>query len=184
MVALKIAATTNLASCDGINSIQVIEPRHTMAAGPVSLSGQSAVARTLRVLVVDDDHDTADMLDMLIRHWGHQSLRVYDACTAIRTALEVRPDVVLLDVEMPTLGGCELATQLRKHFSRDECLIIAITGRADDERRLACNVAGIDLVLLKPVDPIIVETLLTLEGTRVNETATSGDAFITAIHKI
>jgi CheY-like chemotaxis protein len=78
------------------------------------------------------------------------------------------PDVVLVDIEMPHMDGRQVARQLRRDFPGNGCLIIAIVGQYDDRCHQECWDAGIDLVLLKPVSPTVLETLLMLESARLN----------------
>jgi CheY-like chemotaxis protein len=91
----------------------------------------------------------------------------------LKVAAAQHPDVVVLDIEMPLMDGCQVARQLRRDFSRKECLIVAVTERADHERGLQCQAAGIDLVLIKPVNSSVVETILMLECERVNRSRTN-----------
>ncbi|HUQ70074.1 MAG TPA: response regulator [Planctomycetaceae bacterium] len=128
----------------------------------------AAPRHVLTVLVVDDDEDTADGLVRLVRRWGHAASLAYNGGNALQVAFEQRPNVVLLDVQMPHMDGRELAQQLRLNLGAAECLIIAITGDTDEPGRHQCHEAGIDLVLIKPVDPTVIETLLQLETERVN----------------
>jgi CheY-like chemotaxis protein len=123
-------------------------------------------------LVVDDEQDTADALMWLVRRWGHAARLAYDGVDALQAAADQFPDVVLLDIEMPFMDGCQVARRLRLDFPGKECFIIAVTGRTDDKRRQQCTAAGIDLVLFKPVDPTIVETLLLLECELANRSRT------------
>ncbi len=132
----------------------------------------SVVPQVLRVLVVDDEQDTADSFAWLVGSWGHAASFAYNGAAALKAAAEQRPDVVLLDIEMPIVDGCQVARQLRVDVPRDECFIIAITGRADHRRRQQCVEAGVDLVLIKPVSPSVVETLLLLECVHVNRRRT------------
>lgn len=124
--------------------------------------------RALRVLVVDDERDTTDGLVWLIRHWGHAASFAYDGATAVKLAVAERPDVVLLDIAMPDMNGYDVSRQLRAHISRTAIFIIAITGRADHRHRQQCIEAGIDLFLIKPLAPSVLETLLLLEFMRGN----------------
>jgi DNA-binding response OmpR family regulator len=127
----------------------------------------TANPRVLRVLVVDDDQDTTNALGWLVNYWGHATFRAYEGAAAVRLAGEQRPDVVLLDIEMPHMDGLEAARQLRLNSSRDNCFIIAVTGWGDAEHHRQCLEAGVDLVLIKPVEPSVLETLLALESGRV-----------------
>lgn len=124
--------------------------------------------RLLRVLVVDAYPDTAELLARLVTHWGHAANAAQDSVAAMRFAAIAPPDVVLLDIMVPVTNGYDLARCLRRDPATQDCLIIAITGRADHQRREQCIEAGIDLVLLKPVDSSVVKTLLLLECTRIN----------------
>jgi len=134
------------------------------AAGPVPVRRP----RVLQVLLVDAYPATAELLARLVTQWGHAANAVQDSVAAMRLAAVTPPDVVLLDIELPVTNGYELARCLRRDLTTQDCLIIAITGRADHQRRQQCIEAGIDLVLLKPVNSAVVETLFLLECTRVN----------------
>ena len=130
--------------------------------------------RMLRVLVVDDEHDLADALVGQVHHLGHTARVAFNGMAALRVAAAQNPDVLLLDLEMPFMDGCQVAKHLRVDFPSKECFIIAITERANDRRRQQCIEGGIDLVLTKPVDPLLVETLLLLECERVNRRRARG----------
>ena len=123
-----------------------------------------AALRKLRVLVADDQRDATDGLARLVRCWGYEVRWAYDAATALEVAAAQLPDVVLLDIGMPRLNGCGLAEQLRLDVRHENCLLIAVTSHANEQRRQQCALAGIDLVLIKPVDCEIIELLLTLES--------------------
>jgi CheY-like chemotaxis protein len=126
-------------------------------------------ARTglLRVLVVDDERDTADGLSLLVAHWGHAAQKAYDGATALGKAARLTPDVVLLDIGMPDLDGCELARRVRRDEQLRDCFLIAISGFTDAAHRQRCRDAGIDLFLIKPVDSALLESLLELERVRL-----------------
>ena len=127
-----------------------------------------ASRKILRVLVVDEDQDAADALIGLVRRSGHAGYLAYDGIAALRMAAAAHPNVVLLDLDMRDMDGCQVARHLRLDFSRNECFIIAVTDWADDESRQQCVEAGIDLLLIRPFDPEVVETLLMLEYSLVN----------------
>jgi CheY-like chemotaxis protein len=126
-----------------------------------------AALRKLRVLVADDQRDATDGFARLVRCWGHEVRWAYDAAAALEVAAAQLPDVVFLDIGMPRLNGCGLAEQLRQGALHKNCLLIAVTGHADEPRRKLCAEAGIDLVLIKPVDCEIIELLLALESQRL-----------------
>ena len=124
--------------------------------------------RMLRVLVVDEERSSANALVRLMCHGTRASLPALDRYSGVRVAAAQHPDVVLLDLDLPLKDGCQAARHLRSNGPSKDCLIVAIAERVDDARREQCREAGIDLLLVKPVDPEVVETLLLLECLRVN----------------
>ena len=124
--------------------------------------------RMLRVLVVDEELSSANSLVRLMCHGARASLAIPDSYSGVRVASAQHPDVVLLDLDLPLKDGCQVARHLRSDDLCNDCLIVAVAERADDASRQQCREAGIDLLLVKPVDPEVVETLLLLECLRVN----------------
>jgi CheY-like chemotaxis protein len=118
----------------------------------------------LRVLIVDDYRASADTMAMLVDVWGHDVRRAYDGTTGLALAAAYQPDVLLLDIIMPGVSGLELALQVRRQARLNDCLMIAVTGRADAGHRLQCEEAGIDLFLLKPANLSFLRTLLMVES--------------------
>ena len=121
----------------------------------------------LRVLIVDDHRATADTLSSLVAKWGHDVRRAYDGVTGLALAAAYQPDVLLLDILMPDVSGIEVAMQVRRQDRLKHCFIIAVTGRTDAKHRSRCYEAGVDLLLIKPVAPPHMQTLLILESQRV-----------------
>jgi CheY-like chemotaxis protein len=114
----------------------------------------------LRVLVVDDDRDTADSYCVLLSLWGHRPFAAYDAASALSAARQQQPHVALLDVALPAVNGLELARRLRAEPGLD-VLLVAVTGYGTAEDRARCAAAGFDHHLLKPVEPDALRGLLT-----------------------
>jgi CheY-like chemotaxis protein len=107
----------------------------------------------LRILVVEDNKDAADSMAMLLRiHCGHTVDVAYSGLQALQIANMHRPDVVLLDLGLPTLNGYQVAEEIRARPDGAEIVIIAITGHSYPEAVEASTAAGIDLHLVKPVD--------------------------------
>jgi DNA-binding response OmpR family regulator len=151
-----------------------LEAHHQhQVGGDAAASGQlrltASAPRLLRVLVVDDDQDATDSLARLVRDWGHEVRWAYDAGVGLQVAAAEPPDLVLLDIAMPQIDGCDLARQLRGDARLKECFLIAVSGCGDEAHRRRCLQAGIDLVLVKPVDPLILESLLVLEREYVRD---------------
>ena len=114
----------------------------------------------LRVLVVDDDEDTAVSMAMLLVMWGHDASTARDGRTALAMAAAQCPEVVLLDVGLPDgLDGWQVAKKLTQN-SCPKPFVIAITGHAGDDARVRSEEAGVNLHLTKPVPHDVLQGLL------------------------
>ena len=105
------------------------------------------------ILVVDDNADAADTLAGLLLLCGADVRVAYDGLAALAVADGFQPDVGLFDVDMPRMGGCELARRVRAAAGRRPMLLAAITGVSDDNAVSRTTTAGFDLHLTKPADP-------------------------------
>jgi CheY-like chemotaxis protein len=112
--------------------------------------GASAVPR--RVLVVEDDPDCRTALRLYLQTFGHGVEAVGDGLQAVRKGLAWRPDIALIDLDIPLLDGCEVARGLRALLG-EGLLLVALTGRSRPEDRARALGAGFDCYLLKPVEP-------------------------------
>lgn len=110
---------------------------------------------TRRILVVDDLHDSADTLAMLLRLHGHQVETAYDGEEAVTRASEFRPEVILLDLGMPRMGGDLACRVIRAQPWGKDLRIIALTGWGQESDRRRTEEAGFDNHLVKPVDPAV-----------------------------
>src|SRR5262249_28720287 len=95
-----------------------------------------------RVLVVDDNAHAALSIAVLRGLWGHEAHTACDGLQALDLALALAPDVVLLDLGLPGLDGCEVARRLRAAGSQS--LLIALTGYGHDDDRARSRAAGFD----------------------------------------
>jgi PAS domain S-box-containing protein len=113
-----------------------------------------------RVLVADDNPDSADSCAALLELWGHDVQVAYTGPQALALAESFRPQVLLLDIGMPGLNGYEVAERIRAHEWGQDMTLVAITGwgQADDKRRALA--VGFDHHLTKPIDPESLEPLL------------------------
>jgi DNA-binding response OmpR family regulator len=116
---------------------------------------------SLRVLIVEDDEDTATSLATLLQMYGYEVELASNGPTACRAVQANAPDIVLLDIGLPKMDGWEVATQIREQSTWRRPLLVAITGFDADKDRLRSREAGIDLHLVKPVDA---ERLITFLG--------------------
>ena len=116
--------------------------------------------RGLRVLIADDNRDSAESLGMLLELSGHEVMLAHDGLNALAMAAERLPDAALLDIGMPGLDGYQVAAGIRREPWGADMTLIAITGWGQDEaKRLARN-AGFDHHLTKPMDSAVLESLL------------------------
>ena len=113
-----------------------------------------------RILIVDDNVDSAESLAMLLELTGHIARTAHDGPAALETALAFRPRVVLLDIGLPRMDGYEVARRLRQDPAYAGMTVIAMTGYGQEEDRRRSKEAGFDRHLVKPVDPDELQDLL------------------------
>jgi PAS domain S-box-containing protein len=114
----------------------------------------------LRILVVDDNRDSATTLSMLLRTMGNVTRAAFDGEEAIAVAEEFRPDVILLDIGLPRLNGYETCRRIRDKKDGDRVVIIAQTGWGQALDRQRTSEAGFDHHLVKPLDTVALTKLL------------------------
>ncbi|HTU18377.1 MAG TPA: response regulator [Gemmataceae bacterium] len=114
----------------------------------------------LHILVVEDCTDTAASLAFFLRYHGHQVRLASDGPTAIARARADKPDVVLLDIALPGINGYDVARQLREDLFDKPPLILAVTGYGQESDRRRGEEAGIDMHLVKPIDPLLLRNIL------------------------
>jgi len=125
--------------------------------------------RSLRVLIVDDEQEAADKLCAAVSSWGHEARRVYDGPSGLDAAADQLPNVVFFDVAMPGMDGYQMAQSLRRRASLRGCFLVAMRTRDDQRSGLGRKEADIDLFLSKPMDLAVLETLLLMEGERLDQ---------------
>jgi PAS domain S-box-containing protein len=127
-------------------------PRHD--AAPAAL-------RARRVLVVDDNHDAADSLGMVLQGLGAEVRVTYGGAEALAALETWQPEVVLLDIGMPEMDGYELTRRIREQFPDQHPRLVAVTGWGQEDARQRVQTAGFDHHLVKPVE---VDDLLRAAG--------------------
>jgi CheY-like chemotaxis protein len=115
--------------------------------------GTSQPPHCLRVLLVEDHPDVAASTALLLRHFGHEVAVALNGQAALEEARAQQPDVVILDVRLPGMDGCEVARRLIDLYPKKRPLLIAVSGYGGDGQARRCAAAGIERLLLKPVDP-------------------------------
>jgi CheY-like chemotaxis protein len=107
----------------------------------------------LRILVVEDNRDSAESLRMLLELYGYEVTVAYTGPDGVKAAEEWKPNVVLCDIGLPGLDGYGVARQLRRNPATAKTPMIAVTGYGADEDRYRSREAGFDQHMVKPVDP-------------------------------
>jgi PAS domain S-box-containing protein len=116
--------------------------------------------RPCRVLVADDNRDSADSLSLLLEFADCEVLTAHDGLEAVEAALAHHPDVALLDIGMPKLNGYEVARHIRQQPQGERMLLVAITGWGQEDDKQRARDAGFDHHLTKPVDFSELKSLL------------------------
>jgi CheY-like chemotaxis protein len=111
----------------------------------------ASVSAGLRVLVVDDNVDTAHSVALLLKTVACITETAYDGHSAIEHAKSFRPEVIILDIGLPGLDGYEVATRIRKSPVIKHAKLIAISGYGQEQDRMRAKEAGFDHHLVKPV---------------------------------
>ncbi len=127
---------------------------------PVELPGRTGPVPPRRILVVDDNQDSAESLAMLLRLFGNDVRTAHDGHLALAVAEAYRPDVVLLDIGLPGINGYDMARAIRKMPALDQAVLVALTGYGAEEDRRRSREAGFDAHLVKPVDLGTLQELL------------------------
>lgn len=106
----------------------------------------------LRILVVDDNRDSAETLSMLLELMGNEITVAYDGEQALALANEIKPDVMLLDIGLPKIDGYDVARRIRQEPWGSNPILVAITGWGQTEDKDLSRESGFDHHLVKPVD--------------------------------
>lgn len=119
-----------------------------------------ATTRGIKVLVVEDNQDAADMLVLLLRQGGDEVQLAQDGLAALQQVRHFQPQVVLCDLGLPGLSGYEVAVRLRALPECHDMLLVALSGYGQQSDRRRSQEAGFDHHLTKPVDPEVLAGLL------------------------
>ena len=117
-------------------------------------------AVTRRIVIADDNEDSAQSFAMLLSFSGHEVKIAHDGAEALDAVRNFRPDVAFLDIGMPGLTGYEVAQAVRAEPWGSEVTLIAVTGWGQPDDKQRAHTAGFDRHLVKPIDPDEVDRLL------------------------
>jgi CheY-like chemotaxis protein len=117
-----------------------------------------------RILVIEDNRDSADILRLLLECYGYQVAVAYTGPDGVKAAEQYQPDMVLCDIGLPGLDGYGVARQLRDNPATAHAVLIAVTAYGRDEDRHRSYEAGFEHHLVKPVDPDVLQRVLNRSG--------------------
>lgn len=129
-------------------------------ANPMTAAAVKTTPKRFRILVVDDNHDSALSLAMMLSIMGHETRTAHDGESAVSTAESFLPEVVLLDIGLPKLNGYEVAQRIREKDWGTSMFLIAVTGWGQEEDRQRSSEVGLNVHMVKPVEPSALEKLL------------------------
>lgn len=112
-----------------------------------------------KILIAEDDIDNREMLRNLLARfelYGVQVLVASDGCQAYNLAVEEHPDLILLDIMMPEMDGCEVCTKLKADPALADMYVIMLTAKTSRSDRMQAVLAGADEYLTKPFDTALV----------------------------
>jgi CheY-like chemotaxis protein len=113
-----------------------------------------------RVLIVEDDVDSARSMHLLISDMGHRAEYAINGYVALDMVRGFRPDIVLLDLGLPGVDGFDVCRRIKNDYQSKHIRVAVITGYAHEEYRVRAKAAGCDLHLIKPVAPAVIESVL------------------------
>ena len=148
----------NAGSC-----FEISLPAVQSAAVEAKIDDESATGTQKHtILVVEDNADIRETLDLMLRHWGHDVYFAETGPEGVKSALSIQPSVALIDIGLPELDGYEVARSIRSRTAGwpKSIRLVAMTGYGQDSDKLRAKDAGFDSHLLKPVDPAVLETML------------------------
>jgi PAS domain S-box-containing protein len=132
----------------------------TPVAAATPASGEPVPALDCRILVVDDNRDSADSLAMVLQLRGNETRAAYDGLEAVAVAATFQPDIVLLDIGLPKLNGFDAARRIRDQSDGNGIVLVALTGWSQEADRQRALEAGFDGYAVKPVDHAVLHKLL------------------------
>jgi two-component system CheB/CheR fusion protein len=147
--------------CEFVVRIPAVVAEQDGAISGLKEKIEESATRRFRLLVVDDNADTANGMARLLRLSGHDVRVACDAHEALEIAREHRPQVMLLDIGLPGMDGYELASKLRQEEWSKDSVLIAVSGYGEAQAREQSKKAGFNHHLVKPVN---FDTILALIG--------------------
>jgi two-component system CheB/CheR fusion protein len=146
--------------------LQVPTPTATNPVAQLEKRAAPAAGAARRVLIVEDNADSAESMALLARSWGHDVAIAADGAAALTLAQSFLPQTALVDIGLPEMDGYALARRLRQNSLHRELYLVAMTGYGREEDRRAARAAGFDAHIVKPADMDELEKLLAVGGVK------------------
>lgn len=150
----------------------MLQPEH--GGGEMGVPADTSQNKELRILVVDDNVDAATSFAYLLQTLGCKTAVAFGGVTGVRIAELFQPHMVVVDLDMPGMDGCEVLTFLRAKGKATQPYFVCLTGRSEPEDRQRCIDAGFDLFMSKPMEPD--ELLTALAACRDRQDSTASNA--------
>ncbi len=130
------------------------------SSGEMQIHAPVAGSPRRKVLVVDDNVDAVETLATLLRFWGHDVRIAHDGLAALEVVAEFLPEIILLDLTLPHLNGHEVARRVLQGELTPKPLLIAVSGYSHDDDHRRCRESGFAHLLVKPVEPEVLERIV------------------------
>lgn len=124
--------------------------------------GSESIVGGRRILIADDNEDAAESLALMLNMMGNETRTAPDGLAALQVGATFAPELALLDIGMPRLNGYDAARRIRALPWGTRLVLVALTGRSQDEDRQRSHEAGFDFHLVKPIEPAALEKLLAI----------------------
>jgi PAS domain S-box-containing protein len=149
-------------------TLPVVSPVHDSESQMAEAAAPETAGRPLRVLVVDDNADGANMLRAFVNTMGHETAIAFDGPSGLAQAKAFQPDLILLDIGLPGMNGYEVARSVRQEGALSDVYLAAVTGWGTEEDKSRAREAGFDIHLTKPPDLDAIESLTATLAHTVN----------------
>ena len=118
-------------------------------------------ATDLTILFVEDYEDTSLAMRLALEDQGYRILEASDGAAAVETAERERPDIILMDLNLPVMDGLEATRRIRSNPEMKEAVVVAVTAHSDHDQRTRALAAGCNAFVTKPIDFEWLNELLT-----------------------
>ncbi len=140
----------------------------------INSAAPAAPSSGRRILIADDNEDAVESLALMLNMMGNETRTAPDGLAALQVGESFAPEIVLLDIGMPKLNGYDAARRIRALPWGARLVLVALTGRSQDEDRRRSHEAGFDFHLVKPIEPAALEKLLAIVPSTLDREAQGG----------